>query len=375
MTRAKFLYAFLMLALASVGGAETLHWTGAQDGFWTNANNWAENKVPGQYYLPDGTLTGGWHDEAVFGDGLTGKTETTISFDGVYSISNLYTQGSATRYTYGANADEFIPIQCWGNFVGSRYADSLVPTIACKLRLGIECTDADYGKETPTIQTENPNEPLVIGPWGYRTKRADITSFKEPGLMLMGKGILQFDGAYNVGCGNFPQTTVAMSGGKIIVNVPLTFRTLNVTTSGSSTEPTTFLIGENGMISPASTYNWLTANTNVRIDGPGPVKVLASYQPTRGDGYGNCPGWFFNGFDVSYGKTLTLGAPLTFGVWSGYATEEQLKEMKIRLVLGGTGTFRKTGTGFLEGEVMACCKIWDNADKRYYSNATGTFDV
>ena len=91
--------------------AETCTWTGAENGFWTNANNWAENKVPGQYYLPDGTLTGGWLDEAIFGDDLTGAAVTTISFDGVYSISNLYTQGTSTRYTYGANADEFIPIQ------------------------------------------------------------------------------------------------------------------------------------------------------------------------------------------------------------------------------------------------------------------------
>ena len=48
MIRTKLLYTAGLLALASVGGAETLHWTGSQDGFWTNANNWAENKVPGQ---------------------------------------------------------------------------------------------------------------------------------------------------------------------------------------------------------------------------------------------------------------------------------------------------------------------------------------
>lgn len=375
MIRTKLLCVAGLLALASVGGAETLHWTGSQDGFWTNANNWAENKVPGQYYLPDGTLTGGWHDEAVFGDGLTGKAETTISFDGVYSISNLYTQGSTTRYTYGANADEFIPIQCWGNFVGSRYADSLVPTIACKLRLGIECTDVAYGSETPTIQTENPNEPLVIGPWGYRTKRADITSFKEPGLKLMGKGILQFDGAYNVGCGNFPQTTVAMSGGKIIVNLPLTFRTLNVKQYGSSTEPTTIYIGENGSISPASSYNCLSVQTNTRMYGPGPLKVLVSYQSTRNDGYGNYPGWFFSGFEIYSGKIFTLESPLSFGVWNGYATPAQLEEMKVRMVLGSAGTLRKKGFGYLEGEVKSCNTAWDDTDKRYYSTASGIFDV
>ena len=356
--------------------AQTCNWTGAENGFWTNANNWAEGRVPGQYYLPDGTLTGGWLDEAVFGDGLTGKAVTTISFDGVYSISNLYTQGSTTRYTYGANADEFIPIQCWGSFVGSRYADSHVPTIACKLRLGVECTDAAYGSETPTIQTENPNEPLVIGPWGYRTKRPDITTYpKEPGLNLVGKGILQFDGAYNTGWGNFPQTTVTMSGGKMIVNVPLSFRTLNLKRYASSTEPTTIYIGENGSISPASSYNCLSVQTNVRVYGPGTLKVLASYQTTRNDGYNNYPGWFFSGFDVNSGCVFTLESPISFGVWNGYATAAQLEEMKVRMVLGNPGTFVKRGYGELEGEVMACCKSWDRTNLRYVAAATGTFDV
>ena len=370
--------ALVVVALAAMGAvtAETCTWTGAENGFWTNANNWAEGRVPGQYYLPDGTLTGGWLDEAVFGDGLTGKAVTTISFDGVYSISNLYTQGSTTRYTYGANADEFIPIQCWGSFVGSRYADSHVPTIACKLRLGVECTDAEYASESPTIQTENPNEPLVIGPWGYRTKRPDITTIpKEPGLNLVGKGILQFDGAYDTGWGSSPQTTVTMSGGKMIVNVPLTFRTLHLKRYASSAEPTTIYIGENGSISPASSYNCLSVQTNVRMYGPGMLKVLASYQPKRDDGYENYPGWFFSGFDVNSGCVFTLESPISFGVWNGYATAEQLEEMKLRLVLGNPGTFIKRGYGELEGEVMACGKSWDRTNLRYVAAPTGTFDV
>ena len=373
----KKLLAVAVVALVAVcAKAKTCTWTGAENGFWTNANNWAEGSVPGQYYLPDGSLTGGWFDEAIFGDDLTGAAVTTISFDGVYSISNLYAQGTSTRYTYGANADEFIPIQCWGSFVGSRYADSLVPTIACKLRLGVECTDVAYGSETVTIQTENPGEPLVIGPWGYRTKRSDITTGpKEPGLKLMGKGILQFDGAYNVGWGYYPQTTVTMSGGKMIVNVPLTFRTLNIKQYGSSTEQTTIYIGENGLISPASSYNCIAVQTNTRMYGPGSLKVLVSYQPSRGDGNGNYPGWFFSGFDVYSGCVFTLESPLSFGVWDGYATAKQLEEMKVRMVMGNSGTLRKKGFSYLEGEVKACNTAWDKVDSRYYSNATATFDV
>ena len=69
------------LAAARPLAAGTYHWTGAVDGFWTNANNWAEGKVPGRYETPDGRM-GAAGDTVVFGDALKGKAATTIDFDG-----------------------------------------------------------------------------------------------------------------------------------------------------------------------------------------------------------------------------------------------------------------------------------------------------
>jgi hypothetical protein len=68
------------LAAARPLAAGTYHWTGAEDGFWTNANNWAEGKVPGRYETPAGRM-GAAGDTAVFGDALKGKAATTIDFD------------------------------------------------------------------------------------------------------------------------------------------------------------------------------------------------------------------------------------------------------------------------------------------------------
>ena len=62
------------------------NWTGAVDGYWTNANNWAEGAVPGRIKVPDAAQAGGWAtnglptDIAVFGDALTGNAVTTINF-------------------------------------------------------------------------------------------------------------------------------------------------------------------------------------------------------------------------------------------------------------------------------------------------------
>lgn len=60
-----------VLFAAYVASAGTYTWTGAEDGRWTNPNNWAEGAVPGRYKV-DGATVGQMGDVAVFGDNLTG---------------------------------------------------------------------------------------------------------------------------------------------------------------------------------------------------------------------------------------------------------------------------------------------------------------
>lgn len=114
--------------------AETYHWTGAENGFWTNANNWAEGTVPGRWYgrAAEGHLVtnGAPCDVVYFGDAVKGAKATTISFDGVHSISNLLTTGRTVRYTYGTAATQYVPIAALGTFSAGETADTLVATVA-----------------------------------------------------------------------------------------------------------------------------------------------------------------------------------------------------------------------------------------------------
>ena len=108
--------ALLMMAMAAISAlAETCHWTGAGgDGYWTNSANWAENRIPGRWLVADaeqrgGAATNGVTGEvAIFGDDLVAGGATTIDFDGVHSISNLITIGTAHRYTYGASSTQYV---------------------------------------------------------------------------------------------------------------------------------------------------------------------------------------------------------------------------------------------------------------------------
>ena len=91
MSISKVAWGLSIIGAAGIAWAETYNWTGAEDGFWTNRNNWAEGAVPGRYYTAAGgsMAVGKVGDTVIFGDGLKGNGVTTVDFSGVYSVSNL----------------------------------------------------------------------------------------------------------------------------------------------------------------------------------------------------------------------------------------------------------------------------------------------
>lgn len=158
------------LAAARPLAAGTYHWTGAEDGFWTNANNWAEGTVPGRYETPTGRM-GAAGDTVVFGDALKGKAATTIDFDGVYSILQILTEGTH-RYVYGTAEEQYVPIEPFGVFSAAETAATPAAALQARLRLGVELMtpDSTYGGETMTVRNNAVDE-FVLGTWGYRGLR------------------------------------------------------------------------------------------------------------------------------------------------------------------------------------------------------------
>ena len=58
------------------GGAFAATWTGSENGFWTNKNNWAEGAVPGSYLDASGAKAGSVGGTAVFSAALAGAKVT-----------------------------------------------------------------------------------------------------------------------------------------------------------------------------------------------------------------------------------------------------------------------------------------------------------
>ena len=90
--------------------ADTAIWTGAQDAFWTNANNWVQSNgvtpataAPGiAADVPDVNTATMTYDTAVFD---RTSANTTIDLDGLYVIRNITVTGASTPvYTFGTSA-------------------------------------------------------------------------------------------------------------------------------------------------------------------------------------------------------------------------------------------------------------------------------
>lgn len=145
-------------------------WTGAADGYWTNAANWTVNgeiatRSPGvrQTGTDPASVTNDYAalqldtDVAIF-DGAFERT--TVDLDGLFSISNVTVTGLATpQVTFGAAAGQPLPIANHGAFVVTASAPS-----APRLPFGIVMGkgNLDSNTEVKFLLDYNCAEPLHI---------------------------------------------------------------------------------------------------------------------------------------------------------------------------------------------------------------------
>lgn len=263
------------LAAARPLAAETYHWTGAEDGFWTNANNWAEGKVPGRYETPAGRA-GTAGDTAVFGDALAGKAATTIDFDGVYSILQILTEGTH-RYVYGTAEEQYVPIEPFGVFSAAETAATPAAALQARLRLGVELMTTNYGGETMTVRNNAVDE-FVLGKWGYGTRAANHGSGGEPGARFEGAGPIRLAGEHVPGAAA-GMAVVFASTGLVTVDARTRIRWVSIPSLPGVSSPQRIEITERGTIEPYSAYNFLHGDRNAVISGAGPFRFAVG---TRG---------------------------------------------------------------------------------------------
>ncbi len=256
------------LAVALPLAAGTYHWTGAEDGFWTNANNWAEGAVPGRYETPDGRV-GAEGDTAVFGDALAGKAVTAIDFDGVYSVLRILTEG-AHRYVYGTAADQYVPIEPYGVFSAAETAATPAAAIQARLRLGVELMTTNWGGETMTVRNNAVDE-FALGTWGYNTRATDHGSGGEPGARFEGSGPIRLAGACVMGNAGGMMVTFA-STGLLTLDAPTKVRLISIPALSGVLSPQRIEITANGTLEPYSCYNFLNLRRATVVSGAGPFR-------------------------------------------------------------------------------------------------------
>ena len=104
---------------------DTYVWTGAEDGRWMNAANWTLNGNPAT--VPPGVpmsevTTSAAKVDTILSAGLARKGEkvefgpiatanTTIDFDGLYSIGQITVKAGAPTYTFGTSSSQIMPIE------------------------------------------------------------------------------------------------------------------------------------------------------------------------------------------------------------------------------------------------------------------------
>lgn len=265
------------LAAARPLAAGTYHWTGAEDGFWTNANNWAEGKVPGRYETSAGRM-GAAGDTAVFGDALAGKAATTIDFDGVYSILQILTEGTH-RYVYGTAEEQYVPIEPFGVFSAAETAATPAAALQARLRLGVELMtpDSTYGGEKMTVRNNAVDE-FVLGKWGYGTRAANHGSGGEPGARFEGAGPIRLAGEHVPGAAAGMMVDFA-STGLVTVDARTRIRKVSIPSLPGVSSPQRIEITERGTIEPYSSYNFLHGDRNAVVSGAGPFRFAVG---TRG---------------------------------------------------------------------------------------------
>lgn len=217
----------LLLGATAVNAGVSATWTGAQDGFWTNANNWAEGVIPGQYRDLAGNLAGAICGTATFGsDALTGNRVTTIDFDGVYSISNLFTTGTAA-FTYGTSSTQEVPLEALGTFSAAETPDTPPATMVALLRLGIDDVILGYGAGTMTIRN-NSRSLFTLNDWGTHRKGNVEGIVSQPGVKFTGSGDIRLAGSFKTMSAGLSYVMAHFAQtGRFVFGASTAFRQLN----------------------------------------------------------------------------------------------------------------------------------------------------
>ena len=182
-----------VLAFGWSVAADQYVWTGAADGYWTNAANWTVSgavpaQPPGQVDLSDGTVGGSLGDIAMFSQA---SANTTINLAGLHSIKDVTVTGASTPvYTFGTSSLQVLRLESNSTILVDSSVTAM-PLFPCGIGI---VTDGFKTAFEPTIQNDA-DQTLVINKVGYITKVAGASGWLETKLTLAGTGSFRLAGS------------------------------------------------------------------------------------------------------------------------------------------------------------------------------------
>jgi len=253
-------------ALVSFG--ETVcTWTGAEDAFWTNANNWAEGVVPGQYKV--GTeVSGDLEYVAEFGAVADGKA-TTVDLDGHYAVAKVTVKSGAPAYVFGLSTSQVFSFKPKG---GSGAASLIVQNGAAGVRVAAKY--GVLGTSVGSARIENWSaEELTFDKYGYNdVSLGDATR----SYVFAGSGDIRIK---TRGTHNFLmyKHSLQMTGGRLCIDCEMIDRDgcgqFWQTTSVPSGYDCEIVLGPNGKIGTYNTYGDYTIIGTLRVTGEGTFRA------------------------------------------------------------------------------------------------------
>lgn len=284
-----------VLACCWSAAADEYVWTGAEDGYWTNAANWTvggavATQPPGQVDLPDGTVGGSLGDTAVFSQS---SANTTIDLAGHHSIFHVTVTGTETPvYTLGTSDAQILRFELNGLLLVDASVVNM-PVLTCGLGIVTDGVQTAFN-----VRFENnAAETLVLNKVGYVTKAPDAKSWLETTLTLAGTGNFRLAGGLTSLNGWSLKPTFSAPKVTVAANWTALHSLVLSRAAGHTLEL------ENGaVVAMGDSWCTLFVNYDTQIIGNGTVRMASSQRSGV---------WWDGEINIAENRTLTLGENVT----------------------------------------------------------------
>ena len=359
-----------VMASCACGDVVNGVWTGAENAFWTNANNWAGGVVPGRYRADDGagnTVTNGEGGcSATFGASASASFPT-IDLDGLVTISTVTVENASMQITFGTGISQKFPIEAYGllKVATGAVAPAIVASMPYTAWVPYGYWDKDehgnYRKPGITVQN-NSTGTLVLDTLCAQEGSPQYQSATELQFILIGTGDIRIGGSA-AGWGGLHIFQNLTNPAKLTIASHILVREI-VTESGSYGDALVEIAEGGELKSGSPWYGFLNFSRAVRIFGDGTLCSAVGRLNSTSQVFVDVP-------NVAY-KALIIETPVVSE--GNYAAPDYIPGLNFTAGNGGMIEFKNTVNapgGIWMGGSSTLCTPTIGADGETASFGTG----